>query len=190
MAHRLEVRVHPIGVQHSQPVPDARPETFTAACRCGKVALEATGLPIVHISCYCDDCQIAADIIDGLENGCSGQEADGGTPNVLYRRDRVRFTRGEELLEGHRVRDKTHTVRLVASCCNTAITQTHENWWPHRGIKTHLFEAVPVPLEVRCFTKFAPRPDDIPRDVKVSRGPSARLAWRIAKAALAVRGRR
>ncbi len=136
-----------------------------ARCDCGRVEVEARGPVIAHISCYCDDCQAGADLIDALPNGKSGREADAGTPNVLFRKDRVRVVRGAELLESHKIREGTWTQRLVASCCNAAITQIHERPWPHRGIKSRLFVGDVPPIEMRMFTKFAPNPSEIPDDV-------------------------
>lgn len=168
---------------------EAADTLLRATCRCGKFELEAELPEIAHISCYCDDCQAAAEMIDALEGGCSGIEADGGTPNLMLRRDRVRFVRGEELLVAYQVREGSPTFRLVASCCNTAITQRHDNWFPHRSVKSHLFTTPIPPMEMRVFTRYAPNPDEIPRDAKRSRGTPARLAWRIMKAVLATRGK-
>lgn len=168
---------------------EMRAIVFKAKCRCGRVELEAQGPPIVHIACYCDDCQRAAEIIDALDGGSSGCGNDGGTENVLFRRDRVRFVRGAELIASYRVRDDSPTTRLVASCCNTAMTQRHDNWWPHRGVKTCLFEMPPVPLEMRVFTRYAPAPQLIPDDVPCSRGVPIRMGLRLLRAKLQVRGR-
>lgn len=161
--------------------------TYSARCRCGKVELAAEGPHIAHISCYCDDCQVAAAWIDQLPGGASGIEADGGTPNVLFRKDRVRYVRGAELLENHRTREGTWTDRVVASCCNTALTQVHHNWWPHRGIKAHLLEGDVPPLEMRIFTKFAPDASRLPKDVPAYGTVPLRFGARLIQAALAIR---
>jgi hypothetical protein len=162
-------------------------DTYIARCDCGRVELEARGPIIVHISCYCDDCQLAADRIDALPGGKSGREADGGTPNVLFRRDRVRIVRGAELLEPHRVREGTWAQRLVATCCNAAVTQIHENAWPHRGVKTRLFQGDVPPLEMRIFTRFAPDPGRIPNDVLRHPATPFVMILRILRAMAAVR---
>jgi hypothetical protein len=165
----------------------SEPEVYTARCRCGKVELEAVGPHLAHISCYCDDCQVAAALIDALEGGHSGIEPDGGTPNLMMRRDRVRIRGGRELLVGYHARPSSATTRWVASCCNTAITQSHATWWPHRGIKSGLFVTPVPPLEMRVFARYAPDPRAIPDDVPRSRGTPPRLGARLLRAALALR---
>jgi hypothetical protein len=39
-----------------------------ACCTCGKVELEAMGVPITSVVCYCDDCQAGAQQIETLPN--------------------------------------------------------------------------------------------------------------------------
>jgi len=147
-----------------------------ARCRCGRVVLEASRPHIVHLCCYCDDCQTAADLIDALPGGMSGRGPDGGTPHVLFRRDRVHVVSGDDVLKAYRVRRRTRTRRMVASCCNTAMFQIHDNSFPYRGIKSHLFDDPVPPVTMRIFTKFAPEPRRIPRDVKSSRTVPLSLA--------------
>jgi hypothetical protein len=160
---------------------------FVARCRCGQVEIEAEGPPIANISCYCDDCQRAADIIDALPGGASLRDADGGTPNLLFRKDRVRCSRGSDLLRVHNVRDDTWMSRFVASCCNTAVMQRPDNWWPHQGIKPSLFITAVPALEFRIFTKYAPDRTAIPRDAIVGRTVPARFGLRLIRAATALR---
>lgn len=162
-------------------------QKYSARCRCGRVELAAEGPPIAHLSCYCDDCQAAAALIDALPGGDSGIEADGGTPNILFRKDRVRCVAGAELLEPHRAREGTWTDRMVASCCNTALMQVHHNWWPHRGVKAHLIEGELPPLEMRIFTKFAPDRRRVPTDVPCHATIPARFGARLVRTALAIR---
>lgn len=159
---------------------------FRAACRCGKVRLEAVGPPIAHIICYCDDCQAAACKIDALDNGWSGQGKDGGTPSLLFRRDRVSIVEGAEKIIEISVRKRTPTRRLVASCCNTALTQIHDNGWPHSGIKTSLFIGPVPPPEFRIHIRYAPAPRQLPRDLPKYPSVPARLVFRLLKAKLAL----
>ena len=154
-------------------------------CRCGDIELRIEGPPIAHVCCYCDDCQAAARLVDAMPNGRSGILDDAGTPNVLFRRDQLRFVRGMEKLDEFRVRNDSKTIRLVARCCNTAITQRHEQGWPHRGVKAHLIPSPPA-LEMRIYTRFAPDPARVPRDVPIKRGPGLTLVWRLLRAKLAL----
>jgi hypothetical protein len=163
-----------------------RKDSFSAGCRCGEVSVEAIGPPLVHLSCYCDDCQAAAALIERLPGGESGREADGGTPNVLFRKDRVRCSRGVDKLTAIKVTEHTWTRRMVASCCNTALFQIHDNWWPHRGIKASRIEGRVPPLEMRIFAKYAPELGRVPRDVPVHPGVPLAFGSRILRATLAL----
>jgi hypothetical protein len=57
------------------------PETFTIQCRCGAVAVEVNGEPIVQMFCHCDDCQAV--------HGAAY------VPESVYPADAVRVVRGE-----------------------------------------------------------------------------------------------
>jgi hypothetical protein len=57
------------------------PETVTIQCRCGAVAVEVSGEPIVQMFCHCDDCQAV--------HGAAY------VPESVYPADAVRVVRGE-----------------------------------------------------------------------------------------------
>jgi hypothetical protein len=57
------------------------PETLTIQCRCGAVAVQVTGEPIVQMFCHCDDCQAV--------HGAAY------VPESVYPADAVRVVRGE-----------------------------------------------------------------------------------------------
>jgi hypothetical protein len=139
-------------------------DTTLFRCECGKVEFEITGRPIIAAACYCDDCQAGGHQLEAL--GVSPvRDPDGGTPYLLYRRDRVRCVAGGEFLKPHKLRNGSITSRVVASCCNTAMLVSFDrtlHWVSvYRG---RLGDAAP-PLAVRMQTKFAPGPvpDDLPR---------------------------
>ncbi len=69
----------------------------TVRCRCGNVELEAVGDPIVSAVCYCESCQEGSRQIEALPNGRPVCDSDGGTPAVLYRKDRVEYSKGSGL---------------------------------------------------------------------------------------------
>jgi hypothetical protein len=93
----------------------------TATCVCGRVALEALGKPIVSAACYCASCQEAGRQLEALQGAAPLLEADGGTSVVLFRKDRVRCLRGQDLLAEHRLAPDSKTRRVVATCCNSAM---------------------------------------------------------------------
>jgi hypothetical protein len=90
-------------------------------CSCGKVECEAAGAPIMSVVCFCDDCQEGSRQIEALPGAPSIHDPDGGTPYVLYRKDRFRCSSGGELLRARRLRDASPTKRVVASCCNSGM---------------------------------------------------------------------
>src|SRR5262249_51005104 len=63
---------------------------LAASCRCGHVALETTGEPIVSVSCYCRSCQEAGRQFGRLPGAPVVLDADGGTGFALFLKGRVR----------------------------------------------------------------------------------------------------
>jgi hypothetical protein len=96
-------------------------ERLTASCACGAVELEANGRPIVGVVCYCDHCQAAARAIEALPGAAIFRQSDGGTPYIVYRKDRVRWTRGERHLTKWKLREGSATNRWIATCCNSVM---------------------------------------------------------------------
>jgi hypothetical protein len=88
-----------------------------ARCSCGSVEIEAIGTPIVCGVCYCDTCQEGSRLI-AASTGATPASADGGTAYVLYRKDRITYTQGAELLKDYKIEATSVTNRAVATCCN------------------------------------------------------------------------
>jgi hypothetical protein len=88
-------------------------------CQCGKVRLSATRAPILAASCYCGSCQQAGQEFENLPSASPVRDGDGGTPLVLYRKDRVRCETGREHLEAFRLEPDSPTRRIIAACCNS-----------------------------------------------------------------------
>ena len=108
--------------QHGDPaMTRAGKHKRVASCRCGQVALEAEGEPIVTTICHCSSCQNAGRQLEALPGAAPILDNDGGTPFILFRKDRVRCLRSDALLGEHRLDPKSPTRRLVATCCNTAM---------------------------------------------------------------------
>lgn len=90
----------------------------TLACACGKFHVEVTGEPFVTAECHCNSCREAAGRLDTVRPMAA---ENGGTPFVLYRKDRVSFPDGTGLLRGHRLSETAPTRRVVTTCCNTPV---------------------------------------------------------------------
>lgn len=156
-----------------------------ARCNCGQVEYEASGDPILGVACYCDDCQEGARRIEALPNAPPVRDADGGVSYILFRKDRIRCSRGSELLQSQKLKPKTDTNRVVAICCNSAMAMTFDDskhWVPvYRG----RLQGAP-PVEMRICTKFALAAAAIPRDVPTYPGFSFRFIWKLLGARLAM----
>lgn len=121
-------------------------------CACGRVPLEVVRAPIISVECYCSSCRAAADKLQGLSDAPTILEGHGGTRFVLYRKDRVRFLKGDEYLKEFRLSPKATTRRVVATCCNTPVflefngghwLSLYGGLWP---------EGTLPPLEIRTMT--------------------------------------
>jgi len=138
--------------------------TRFASCACGRVQCKAVGEPILSAVCYCDDCQEGARQIEVLPDATSFRDADGGTPYLTYRDDRFSCTTGEELLVDYRIRERTPTRRVVASCCNSAMfLKFGPGFWV--SAYRARFEGDLPPLEMRTQTRFRRANTDLPHDV-------------------------
>jgi hypothetical protein len=131
-------------------------DTTPLACRCGKVRLEVAKAPMIAAECYCDSCRTAGERLSALPGAVPMLNDKGGTPYELYRKDRVRFTAGEDLLRAFRLKPTSPTRRVVARCCNTPIFTEFQNghWlslyaalWP---------EVERPPMQLRTMTSDLP----------------------------------
>jgi len=100
------------------------------SCRCGKVRIVVEGAPILAAECHCASCRQGAARMAVLPGGMSVAADNGGTPFVLYRKDRVRFAAGAELLGEFRLTPQSPTRRVVATCCDTPLfTEFQHGHW-------------------------------------------------------------
>lgn len=137
----------------------------TAACSCGSAELEAIGAPISSVVCYCDDCQEGARQIEALPNARPAKDPDGGSAYILYRKDRVEFSKGAPLLKSHKIREVSATNRVVASCCNSAMFLSFDDRRHWVSLYRARFRGDLPPLQMRICTKFKPESADVPSDV-------------------------
>lgn len=90
-------------------------------CTCGRVRLTVSKAPIIASECHCSSCRKAAELLEARPSAPTFRAANGGTPYVLYRKDRVRFVAGTEALRELRLGPEAPTRRVVAGCCNTPV---------------------------------------------------------------------
>jgi len=153
------------------------------ACACGKVRLDVARAPILSAECYCNSCREAGARIQALPSAPRVLGEKGGTRLVLYRKDRVHFVEGTELLKEFRLTPESPTRRVVASCCNSPVFLEFEkgHWlslysglWPHDSLP---------PVSERTMTSDLPDAsvlsDDVPNSKRQSLAFFARLlgAW-------------
>ncbi len=160
--------------------------TRIARCSCGKVEIEAFGAPITSTVCYCDTCQEGSRQIEALPNAAPILGPDSGTAYILYRKDRIRYSNGRELLKGYKIDEKLATSRVVATCCNSAMVMRLDDamhWVPiYRG----RFHGDLPPLEYRICTKFKPANAEIPNDVPISKMYLPGLMWKLLSSKMAM----
>jgi hypothetical protein len=119
----------------------------------------------VSVVCYCDTCQEGSRRIEALPNAPPVRDPDGGTAYVSYRKDRVTYARGSELLTDYMLEQNPKTIRVVASCCNSAMTMRFDDarhWIP--VYRARLGPSAP-PIKMRICTGLAPDRSAIPTDV-------------------------
>jgi hypothetical protein len=126
--------------------------SVAVACQCGKVVLSASRSPILSASCYCASCRQAGQEFGTLSSAPQVMDADGGTPLVLYRKDRTACKAGEEYLAEMRLKSDSPTRRVIATCCNSPmfLDFTKGHWL---SIYRKRFPGEAPPIEMRIMTK-------------------------------------
>ncbi len=121
--------------------------TRVAHCRCGAVELGAWAGPIIVATCYCDDCQAAAQRLVDSTNTAPPVTADGGSEFMVFRRDRIACTRGAENLEAMRLTAASKTRRMIAGCCTTPMYVAFDDKKPWVSAVRASFGAGAPPVE-------------------------------------------
>jgi hypothetical protein len=158
-----------------------------ATCSCGSVVLEVTGSPIVSLVCYCDTCQEGSKRIESLPNAPSVRDPDGGTGYVSYRKDRVTYSKGRELLDGMKLEPESKTSRVIATCCNSAMLMRFDDarhWVP--VYRARLGPNAPA-IQMRICTSAMPVNADISTDVPSYPEYSPSLMLKLLSSAIAMR---
>lgn len=156
-------------------------EALTAACRCGQVAFQLTGPPILSVACYCKSCQEAGRRMEEMAGASPVLRADAGTDFVLQRRDRVRCARGGEHLEALRLSPTSTTRRWVTTCCRSAMALEFKGGHWLSVFRDRLGKDAP-PLEERTMTAERPEGVELLGDIPSHPSRSGRFMWRLMKA--------
>lgn len=130
-------------------------------CSCAKVELEATDEPLLCVACHCSDCHEGSRRIESLPNAAPALDSYGGTPHLLYRKDRLKYVKGNDLVKGLKV-DTDSPTRAYASCCNSYLLMdlpAPMQWAP---VSRFRFLGALPPTEFRINVKTKPTPNDVP----------------------------
>jgi hypothetical protein len=165
-------------------------DQVSAQCSCGTVVLALRGAPIGSFACYCDTCQEGSRRIEALPNAPAVRDAYGGTEYVLYRKDRVAYAKGQELVKDYVLEQSPKTNRVVATCCNSAILMRFDDarhWTP---VYRARFGADAPPIEMRICTSFLPKSEVLPNDVPSHREYAPAFMMKLLSSGLAMLFRR
>jgi hypothetical protein len=164
-------------------------EHLSSTCRCGKVKFEAVGAPILTGACYCASCQESGRRLEQLASAPPVLDPDGGTGVILFRKDRVQCVMGLEYLEERRLKPKSPTRRVVATCCNSAmfLDFTKGHWL---SMYRNRFSTGAPPLEMRVMTKDRRAGVELADDVPNYRRFSGKFMLKLLAARIAMGLRR
>jgi hypothetical protein len=88
-----------------------------------------------------------------------------GPHTFLYRKDRVKCSSGALLLKGNKIRERSVTNRVVATCCNSAMVLNFDDGKHWVSMYRARFPGNMLPLQMRICTKFKPENGEVPGDV-------------------------
>lgn len=156
-----------------------QPETRIASCPCGTVTFALAGEPIVAATCYCNSCQQAGQAFDALPGAPQVLDADGGTPYLLVRKDRIAWRSGTDRLEAHRLKEDSPTRRFVATCCNApvALEFTKGHWLSVYAGRIAEHERPPVAM--RTMTRDRPEGVEFADAIPGYATHSGKFMWKL-----------
>jgi hypothetical protein len=162
----------------------------SAQCSCGAVVLALRGAPIGSFACYCDTCQEGSRRIEALPHAAAVRDSYGGSEYVLYRKDRVAYGKGQELVTGYKLEQSPKTNRIVATCCNSAMMMSFDDarhWIP--VYRARLGPNAPA-IEMRICTSFLPKSETLPNDVPAHREYAPTFMMKLLSSGIAMLFRR
>lgn len=160
--------------------------TTPLQCTCGALRLEVRGTCIVRAECHCNSCRAAGARLSTLQPKPAFLNDNGGTPYVLFRKDRVLWLQGTQQLREYRLSPDATTRRVVASCCNTPVFLEFESghWL---SLYSSLWPANTRPTpQLRTMTSDLPAPASLPNDIPNSKTQSASFMLKLLGAWIAM----
>ena len=138
---------------------------------------------MLSVECCCTSCRTAGGVLAKLPGAPRIVGRNTATHLVLYRKDRIHFTKGAELLKEYRLTPESATRRIIAICCNTPIVLdfTKGHWL---SLYSCLWSAHTLPpIQMRTMTSDALEgtilSDDVPNHKRYAFSFFAKLlsAW-------------
>ncbi|CAK4067061.1 unnamed protein product [Aphanomyces euteiches] len=131
-------------------------------CACGQIKGKLAGTSVLHMVCYCDDCQdLDARLRAKYPNLAPALNAKGGTTVIAAFPSEVTITEGADKLTQVKLMEHTATRRVYASCCGTHMFNATKKSIPFIGIAGSAFRDKNANLgepQVHIQTKFATSP--------------------------------
>lgn len=161
-------------------------QTTELSCACGRVRIDVKDAPIISAECHCTSCRAGAARIALLPGAPDITKPNGGTPYVLYRKDRIAFRSGAELIRSFRLTPTSPTRRAVATCCNTPIfVEFQGGHW--LSLYASLWPTSTRPAaQLRTQTDNAPAGTELSGDIPSGRGPTLKFYGRLLAAWIAM----
>ncbi len=165
------------------------PSSTRLSCRCGAVALEVRGSPIITVECVCNSCRSAGAFLQALPGAPRLLDEKGATLAAMVRKDRFACLSGAEHLREYRLKPESGTRRVVATCCNSAmfgeVVKSH--WIDIYG--TLWPAGTALKAEIRTMVGDLPKDVHLPDDIPNAKGYSFTLIRKLIGAWIAMRFR-
>lgn len=158
----------------------------TARCSCERVDIEAFGAPITSAVCYCDTCQKGSRQIGALTSAVPDLDTSGGTAYILYRKDRIKYSKGAELLKEYKIEEESATSRVVAACCNSAMIMRFDDARHWVLVYRSRFQGDIPALQWRLCTRSKRENVEVPVDIPSSAMYPAGFLWKLLTSRLAM----
>jgi hypothetical protein len=104
---------------------------------------------------------------------------------LLYRKDRLKYIKGTELLLDHKLKEGSVTRRVVATCCNSAMFLDFQKAHWFSVCRARFAGDVP-PLQMRVQTKSRPQTASDPGDIPSYAGYPPKFILKLVAAKIAM----